>query len=161
MWLFVRYPKCDWLLFQFFKVLIQKIGVDRFLAVGVGMGNHDIHTLPGWLQGSVGYYIDHGKIFDKQSSYLGREVKGLNSSVHTSNSTHTIHCWRIDSYTIWRKQNYFFRLANEKRFFFSKLKTSCMLCLWAIKSANVCPYYYTQKITYFLWGLQPLFTCRL
>ena len=33
-----------------------------------------------------------------------------------------------------------FRLANEKRlFFFRNWKTSCMLCLWAIKSANLCP----------------------
>ena len=91
--LFVRYSKCDWLVFPSFKVLIQESGERRFLAIGVFTENSRVHTLPGWHEGSVGYHIDDGKIFDPENSKSGREVKGLNPSIHTSNSTHAIHCY--------------------------------------------------------------------
>ena len=63
--------------FPCFQVLIQESGERRFLAIGVVKENHNLHTLPGWLGGSVGYHIDDGRIFDKENWRFGREVKGL------------------------------------------------------------------------------------
>lgn len=37
---------------------------------------HNGHGMPGWLQGTVGYHIDDGKIFDSTNPLLGREVEG-------------------------------------------------------------------------------------
>ena len=79
-------------MFQSFKVLVQESGERRFLAIGVVRGPHYSHAHPGWLGGSVGYHIDDGRIFEEKNSQFGREVKGLKSSVHSSNSTHAIHC---------------------------------------------------------------------
>ena len=89
--LFVRYSKCDWLVFPSFKVLIQESGERRFLAIGVVTENSRVHTLPGWHEGSVGYHIDDGNIFDPDNRHSGLDVKGLNPSVHTTKLA--IHCY--------------------------------------------------------------------
>ena len=41
--------------------------------VGKGYGNH---AMPGWLNGTVGYHIDDGKIFDAANSVNGKEYEG-------------------------------------------------------------------------------------
>ncbi|XP_078372504.1 uncharacterized protein LOC144656151 isoform X2 [Oculina patagonica] len=46
-----------------FEVLIQETGERRFLGVGVVGKNYGNHAMPGWLDGTVGYHIDDGKIF--------------------------------------------------------------------------------------------------
>ena len=34
------------------------------------------HAMPGWLEKTVGYHVDDGKVFEEGCSALGREVKG-------------------------------------------------------------------------------------
>ena len=38
---------------------------------------YDTHILPGWLDGTVGYHADDGKIFEAGCEELGREVEGV------------------------------------------------------------------------------------
>ena len=78
-------------MFPSFKVLIQESGERRFLAIGVVTENSRVHTLPGWHEGSVGYHIDDGNIFDPDNRHSGLDVKGLNPSVHTTKLA--IHCY--------------------------------------------------------------------
>lgn len=61
------------------QVLIQETGERRHLGVGVVNGLHDGHGMPGWLQGTVGYHIDDGKVFDSTSRLVGKEVEGKNA----------------------------------------------------------------------------------
>ncbi|XP_078372507.1 uncharacterized protein LOC144656151 isoform X5 [Oculina patagonica] len=46
-----------------FEVLIQETAERRLLGVGVVGKNYGNHAMPGWLDGTVGYHIDDGKIF--------------------------------------------------------------------------------------------------
>ena len=32
--------------------------------------------MPGWLDGTVGYHVDDGKIFDAENPEQGREIEG-------------------------------------------------------------------------------------
>lgn len=66
-------------IFFLLQVLIQEAGERRYLGVGVVNILHDGHGMPGWLQGTVGYHIDDGKIFDSTSPLLGKEVEGKRS----------------------------------------------------------------------------------
>jgi len=46
----------------------------RRLGIGVVMESYSKSLMPGWLDGTVGYHIDHGKVFD--GSPTGKETKG-------------------------------------------------------------------------------------
>ena len=58
------------------QVLIQETGERRLLAVGVVGKDYGNHALPGWFQGSVGYHVDDGKIFDAANPKMGVEYEG-------------------------------------------------------------------------------------
>ena len=59
------------------QVLIQETGERRFLGVGVVWeGYEDGHAMPGWSDGTVGYHVDDGKIFDAENPEQGREMEG-------------------------------------------------------------------------------------
>lgn len=73
--------KKECILFFLLQVLIQETGERRYLGVGVVDAMHVGHGMPGWLQGSVGYHVDDGKIFDSTNRFLGREVEGKTSLV--------------------------------------------------------------------------------
>ena len=55
-------------------MLIQETGERRFLGVGVVGKNYGNHAMPGWLDGTVGYHIDDGKIFVNCAD--GKEYEG-------------------------------------------------------------------------------------
>ena len=57
-------------------MLIQESGERRIIAVGAVFENYDSHVMPGWLDGTVGYHVDDGKIFERDCAKLGREVEG-------------------------------------------------------------------------------------
>ena len=46
----------------------------RRLGIGVVMKPYDKSLMPGWRDGTVGYLIDHGKVFDGKRT--GKETKG-------------------------------------------------------------------------------------
>lgn len=58
------------------EVLIQESGERRVIAVGTVFENYNCHMMPGWLDGTVGYHVDDGKIFEPGFDELGREVEG-------------------------------------------------------------------------------------
>lgn len=47
----------------------------RRLGIGVVMESYSKSLMPGWRDGTVGYHIDHGKVFD--GSPTGKETKGI------------------------------------------------------------------------------------
>ena len=57
-------------------MLIQESGERRVIAVGTVFENYNCHMMPGWLDGTVGYHVDDGKIFEPGFDELGREVEG-------------------------------------------------------------------------------------
>ena len=62
------------------QALIQECGERRLLAIGVVKENEEnyyTHAQPGWLEGTVGYNCDDGKIFDSDFRLSGKEVKGM------------------------------------------------------------------------------------
>ncbi|RMX45042.1 hypothetical protein pdam_00011498 [Pocillopora damicornis] len=59
-----------------FEVLIQRTGERRFIALGAVNKDYDLHKMPGWYNGTVGYHVDDGKIFDSRCPEMGREIKG-------------------------------------------------------------------------------------
>ncbi|XP_068737190.1 uncharacterized protein [Montipora capricornis] len=62
--------------FPHFEVLIQETGDRRFLGIGaVSKGYEDSHYMPGWLEGTVGYHVDDGKIFHAENPLKGKEVE--------------------------------------------------------------------------------------
>lgn len=60
--------------FPHFEVLILEAGIMRRLGIGVVMESYSKSLMPGWRDGTVGYHIDHGKVFD--GSPTGKETKG-------------------------------------------------------------------------------------
>jgi len=46
----------------------------RRLGIGVVKESYCKSLMPGWRDGTVGYHIDHGKVFD--GSPTGKETKG-------------------------------------------------------------------------------------
>ena len=46
----------------------------RRLGIGVVMESYSKSLMPGWRDGTVGYHIDHGKVFD--GGPTGKETKG-------------------------------------------------------------------------------------
>ena len=61
---------------SFFQVLIQRTGERRFIALGAVNKDYDLHKMPGWYNGTVGYHVDDGKIFDSRCPEMGREIEG-------------------------------------------------------------------------------------
>ena len=59
-----------------FQVLIQESGERRVIALGTVLENYNCHMMPGWLDGTVGYHVDDGRIFERGCADLGREVEG-------------------------------------------------------------------------------------
>ena len=57
-------------------MLIQESGERRVIAVGTVFKNYNCHMMPGWLDGTVGYHVDDGRIFERDCEDLGREVEG-------------------------------------------------------------------------------------
>ena len=62
---------------SFFQVLIQRTGERRFIALGAVNKDYDLHKMPGWYNGTVGYHVDDGKIFDSRCPEMGREIEGM------------------------------------------------------------------------------------
>ena len=62
---------------SFFQVLIQRTGERRFIALGTVNKDYDLHKMPGWYNGTVGYHVDDGKIFDSRCPEMGREIEGM------------------------------------------------------------------------------------
>ncbi|XP_078369943.1 uncharacterized protein LOC144653736 [Oculina patagonica] len=60
--------------FPYFEVLILEAGIMRRLGIGIVMESYSKSLMPGWRDGTVGYHIDHGKVFD--GSPTGNETKG-------------------------------------------------------------------------------------
>ena len=59
------------------QVLIQESGERRIVGVGVVYQGYNCHYMPGWIDGTVGYHADDGKIFEAHcGDNLGREVAG-------------------------------------------------------------------------------------
>jgi len=57
------------------EVLIQESGERRIVGVGVVYQGYNCHYMPGWIDGTVGYHADDGKIFEARcGDNLGREV---------------------------------------------------------------------------------------
>ncbi|CAH3165027.1 unnamed protein product, partial [Porites evermanni] len=54
-----------------FEVLIQETGEQRLLGVGIVGKDYGNHALPGWSNGTVGYHIDDGRIFDAENPTRG------------------------------------------------------------------------------------------
>ncbi|XP_022789480.1 uncharacterized protein LOC111329136 [Stylophora pistillata] len=66
-----------------FEVLIQETGERRIIALGAvresdgAVNNHySCHAMPGWDDGTVGYHVYYGTIFENGCREKGREVKG-------------------------------------------------------------------------------------
>ena len=57
-----------------FQVLIQESGERRIVGVGVVYQGYNCHCMPGWVDGTVGYHADDGKIFEPRHHKSGREV---------------------------------------------------------------------------------------
>jgi len=58
-------------------VLIQETGDRRFLGIGAVWKGYGVsHSMPGWLNGTVGYHVDDGKIFYAENPKNGKEVEG-------------------------------------------------------------------------------------
>ncbi|KAJ7393125.1 hypothetical protein OS493_008425 [Desmophyllum pertusum] len=55
-------------------VLILEAGIMRRLGIGVVMESYSKSLMPGWCDGTVGYHIDNGKVFD--GIRIGKETKG-------------------------------------------------------------------------------------
>ena len=62
---------------SFFQVLIQRTGERRFIALGAVNKDYDLHKMPGWYNGTVGYHVDDGKIFDSRCPEMRREIEGM------------------------------------------------------------------------------------
>ena len=59
------------------QVLIQESGERRIVGMGVVHQGYNCHYMPGWIDGTVGYHADDGKIFEARcGDNLGREVAG-------------------------------------------------------------------------------------
>lgn len=58
-----------------FEVLIQETGGRRIIGVGVVGKDFGNHALPGWCNGTVGYHIDDGRIFDANNPTKGIEYE--------------------------------------------------------------------------------------
>lgn len=48
----------------------------RLLSIGLVPENHSLHVPPGWSGNTVGYHIDVGKTFDKDTRSNGKEGTG-------------------------------------------------------------------------------------
>ena len=57
-------------------MLIQESGERRVIALGTVLENYNCHMMPGSLDGTVGYHVDDGRIFERGCADLGREVEG-------------------------------------------------------------------------------------
>ena len=57
-------------------MLIEDSGERRILAVGAVFEGYDCHSEPGWKEGTVGYHVDDGKIFEPGCNDQGKEVEG-------------------------------------------------------------------------------------
>lgn len=57
-------------------MLIQESGERRVIALGTVLENYNCHMMPGSLDGTVGYHVDDGRIFESGCADLGREVEG-------------------------------------------------------------------------------------
>jgi len=53
--------------------LILEAGIMRRLGIGIVTKSYSKSLMPGWRDGTVGYHINHGKIFD--GSPMGKETK--------------------------------------------------------------------------------------
>ena len=57
-------------------MLLQESGERRLLGVGVVWEDYGYHFMPGWLDGTVGYHVDDGKLFDAKYPE-GRQLEGI------------------------------------------------------------------------------------
>ena len=64
------------------------------MAVGTVFENYDCHMMPGWLDGTVGYHVDDGKIFARGCEDLGREVEG--NTLAIKNLSVFLSCFNIN-----------------------------------------------------------------
>lgn len=84
------------------QVLIQESGERRIVGVGVVYQGYNCHYMPGWIDGTVGYHADDGKIFEARcGDNLGREVAGNLMIRLTVNSFLLLQCDLILS-SFWR-----------------------------------------------------------
>jgi len=60
------------------KVLVQEIGEQRCLGVGVVWKDYGNHAMPGQRKDTVGYLVDEGKILGplKPVKFPGKEYEG-------------------------------------------------------------------------------------
>ena len=75
----IVWAQCNYVLevpFSFNQVLVQETGERRLLGVGVVGNDYGNHAMPGWFNGTVGYHIDDGKIFDAENPTWGKEYEG-------------------------------------------------------------------------------------
>ena len=64
------------LLYVLRQVAILETGKQIMMAIGVVTEGYNTAKMPGWENGTVGYYTD-GSIFDAENNYYGRPTKGI------------------------------------------------------------------------------------
>ena len=58
-------------------MLLQESGERRLLGVGVVWEDYGSHFMPGWLDGTVGYHVDDGKLFYHKNGEEGEQLEGI------------------------------------------------------------------------------------
>ena len=96
------------------QVLIQESGERRIVGVGVVYQGYNCHYMPGWIDGTVGYHADDGKIFEARcGDNLGREVAGNLMILFTVNGFPTFTMAFNRSISIHQYSNMASRLSGQ------------------------------------------------